>query len=51
MVIAMICTVLAVPVGAVSTSQHDVSQLEIEKYFTLTVDGLILFDTREPLNK
>lgn len=50
MVIAMMCTVLAVPVGAVSTSQHDVSQLEMEKYFTLTADGLILFDTNTAAN-
>lgn len=50
MVIAMMCTVLAVPVGAVSITQHDVSQLEMEKYFVLTTAGLISFDTNAAEN-
>lgn len=48
-VIAMMCAVLAVPIGAVSTSQCDVSQLEIEKYFTLNADGMIVFDTNSAI--
>lgn len=50
LVIAMMCTALVIPVGATSPEPDDVSQPDMEQYFTLTSDGLISFDTDAAAN-
>lgn len=49
LVIAMMCA-LVIPVGATSPEPDDVSQPDMEQYFTLTSDGLISFDTDAAAN-